>query len=76
VWDDDRVLSGTEEFFTFTASCLEDVSLDIFDLNDLDWHVSFKVAIIDGKTLKVWIRRWLPGLCDFRRVSRREVVFP
>ncbi|KAK3376265.1 hypothetical protein B0T24DRAFT_572924 [Lasiosphaeria ovina] len=70
------------EVFAFTASRPEDASSDEFDLNDLDRHVSFEVAVegkIQGQNRLVptlRIRRWLPGMCFFRGVPREEVVFP
>ncbi|KAK3386499.1 hypothetical protein B0H63DRAFT_430296 [Podospora didyma] len=80
VWGDRDGYAG--EVFAFTASRPEDASSDEFDLNDLDRHVSFEVAV-EGKTQgQNWlvptlkIRRWLPGMCFFIRVPREEVVFP
>jgi len=54
-----------------------------FDYNDLDRHVSFEVDMegleIDDRNRMIpnlRIRRWLPGLCFFRGMSRQDVVFP
>ena len=67
------------EVFAFTALRPEDARSDRFDINDLDRHVSFQVAV-EGK---IWgqsrlvptlrIRRWLPGICFFKCVPREEV---
>ena len=78
--EDESEDDSDDEIFAFTASRQEDVSPDD-DLNDLNRHVSFEVdieAILDqdGGIPCLAIRRWLPGLCDFRGISRREVVFP
>ncbi|KAK0704081.1 hypothetical protein B0T26DRAFT_733858, partial [Lasiosphaeria miniovina] len=82
ICDDRGGYDNDGEAFAFTASRPEDASSDKFDLNDLDRHVSFEVAM-EGKvqgqnrlvpTLR--IIRWLPGMCFFRGVHREEVVFP
>ncbi|OIW32474.1 hypothetical protein CONLIGDRAFT_642184 [Coniochaeta ligniaria NRRL 30616] len=68
--------------FAFTASRPEDCSSDEYDSNDLDRHVSFEVEVegvvgnTDGLIPQLRIRRWLPGLCFFRGLSRAHVVFP
>ncbi|KAK0745447.1 hypothetical protein B0T18DRAFT_409467 [Schizothecium vesticola] len=68
--------------FAFTASRPEDASSDRFDTNDLDRHVSFQVAVEGRIWGQSWlvptlrIRRWLPGMCFFKRIPREEVVFP
>ncbi|KAK3373174.1 hypothetical protein B0T24DRAFT_657209 [Lasiosphaeria ovina] len=61
----------------FTASRPEDVT-DEYDLNDVDRHVSFEVGVEDqnSRVPRLRIRRWLPGMCFFSGVPRKEVVFP
>ncbi|KAK0721750.1 hypothetical protein B0T26DRAFT_192290 [Lasiosphaeria miniovina] len=61
----------------FTASRLEGVTGE-FDLNDVARHVSFKVGVEDqnSRVPRLRIRRWLPGMCFFSGVPRKEVVFP
>ncbi|KAB5529080.1 hypothetical protein GE09DRAFT_1253401 [Coniochaeta sp. 2T2.1] len=73
--------SDDVEVFAFTASRPEDCSSEEYDSNDLDRHVSFEVEVegvvgnTDGLIPQLRIRRWLPGLCFFSRVSRAHVVF-
>lgn len=73
--------SDDVEVFAFTASRPEDYSSEEYDSNDLDRHVSFEVEVegvvsnTNGLIPQLRIRRWLPGLCFFRRVSRAHVVF-
>lgn len=78
VWDDDRVPSPAEGLFAFTASRPENFSSKEFDLNDLDRHVSFEVTKkgADDEMPELRIQRWRPGLCNFRGVPRRKVLFP
>jgi len=67
--------------FAFTASRPEDYSSEEYDSNDLDRHVSYEVEVeglvgnTDGLIPQLRIRRWLPGLCFFRGVSRAHVFF-
>ena len=82
VWPDGS-LHVPNETFAFTASRPDYVSSAEFDYNDLDRHVSFEVDMegleIDDRNRMIpnlRIRRWLPGLCFFRGMSREEAVFP
>ncbi|KAH6854122.1 hypothetical protein B0I37DRAFT_301688 [Chaetomium sp. MPI-CAGE-AT-0009] len=63
--------------FAFTASRPDDCSSKEYDSSDLDRHVSFEVEVEDpdGLIPQLRIRRWLPGLCFFRRVPWAHVVF-
>ncbi|KAK4118106.1 hypothetical protein N657DRAFT_651630 [Parathielavia appendiculata] len=73
--------SDDGEVYAFTASRPDDYSSKEYDSSDLDRHVSFEVEVeglvgnTDGLIPQIRIRRWLPGLCFFRRVSRAHVVF-
>lgn len=73
--------SNNVEVFAFTASRPEEYISEEYNSNDLDRHVSFEVEVeglvgnTDGLIPQLRIRRWLPGLCFFRRVLRARVVF-
>jgi hypothetical protein len=73
--------SDDGEVFVFTASSPENNSSEEYDSNDLDRHVSFEVEVgglvgdTDGLIPQLRIRRWLSGLCFFKRVRTTYVVF-
>jgi hypothetical protein len=69
-----------EECYVFTSFQPAKYNRQCFDLNDLDKHVSIEVdcdfGMGDRKIPRLYVRRWIQGLCFYYDCSPEPVVFP
>ncbi|KAK4235922.1 hypothetical protein C8A03DRAFT_46014 [Achaetomium macrosporum] len=81
--DDGREIHANQQevpSFVFTASRPKQPNSRTVGTNDIDHHVSLEVRFTDldveHRVPRLYVRRWLSGLCLFNGCPRNEVIFP
>lgn len=86
IWEDgddsQKIHANQQEVpsFVFTASRPKQPNSSSVGTNDIDHHVSLEVRFADldleHRVPQLYVRRWLSGLCFFKRCPRSNVIFP
>ena len=81
--DDAREIHANQQevpSFAFTASRPKQPNSSTVGTNDIDHHVSLEVRFTDldveHRVPRLYVRRWLSGLCFFNGCLRNKVIFP